>query len=132
MAPEILVGETPSVRSDVYSLAATLWTLLAGKPPAYHDHTNLSERVEGVTPELEETLREALELRPDRRLASISALARALGSPIGPSRGQSLALSVEGPEARQRLMEAITRTAAGVFAAIADSRWHPCAVPAGR
>lgn len=33
-APEVLFGTAaPSVRSDVYSLAATLWTLLAGHPP---------------------------------------------------------------------------------------------------
>ena len=32
MAPEIFVGEAVSPRSDVYSLAATMWTLLTGSP----------------------------------------------------------------------------------------------------
>ena len=32
-APEILDGRRPTERSDVYSLASTLWTLVAGGPP---------------------------------------------------------------------------------------------------
>jgi serine/threonine protein kinase len=32
-APEILEGENPSVASDVYSLASTLYTMLEGRPP---------------------------------------------------------------------------------------------------
>jgi hypothetical protein len=32
-APEVRAGRAPDERSDVYSLAATLWTLLAGNPP---------------------------------------------------------------------------------------------------
>ena len=39
MAPEVMVGEEVSARSDVYGLAATLWALLFGKPPAYDDPT---------------------------------------------------------------------------------------------
>ena len=31
MAPEILVGEEVSPRSDIYAIGATLWTLIAGK-----------------------------------------------------------------------------------------------------
>jgi eukaryotic-like serine/threonine-protein kinase len=121
MAPEMLVGEVPSPRCDVYGLAATIWALLTGKPPAYHERSGLMDRVAGATPELEETLREALELRPDRRLASAGALARALGSPLGVSAGKSLAVSVAGPETRQGLIEAIVRTAAGMFEAAAAS-----------
>ena len=121
MAPEILVGEGVSPRSDVYGLGATLWTLIVGKPPSYQDPTRLSERMEGVTPELEQTLRSALELHPERRLASAGAFARALGSPLGVSAGRSLAMSVSGPAQERGLLEAIVRTAAGVLEAAASS-----------
>ena len=122
MAPEVLVGESISPRSDVFGIAATLWTLLTGKPPAYDDRTPLAERVPGVTTALEETLRAGLALHPERRIASAQAFARALGSPLGPSAGASLALSVEGPQADGRtLIESFVRTAAGVFEAAAAS-----------
>ncbi|HEX6596758.1 MAG TPA: serine/threonine-protein kinase, partial [Acidimicrobiales bacterium] len=32
-APEVLAGEAPTVASDVYSLASTLFSLVAGRPP---------------------------------------------------------------------------------------------------
>ena len=35
MAPEVFAGGVVSPRSDVFGLAATLWTLLVGKPPVY-------------------------------------------------------------------------------------------------
>jgi tRNA A-37 threonylcarbamoyl transferase component Bud32 len=121
MAPEVLVGEAVSPRSDVYSTAATLWTLLLGKPPMYHDSTPLAASVPGVSEELEHSIRAGLELQPERRLASIDALARALGSPLARPAGQSLARSVAGPAAETSLLEAIVRTAAGVFDAAAAS-----------
>ena len=43
MAPEVFAGGTVSPRSDVFGLAATLWTLIAGKPPVYADPTKLAE-----------------------------------------------------------------------------------------
>jgi predicted Ser/Thr protein kinase len=121
MAPEILVGEAVSPRSDVYGVGATLWTLLCGKPPRYQDPTRLADRVKGVTPELEAALRRALELQPERRLASVAAFATALGSPLRLTGGESLALSVAGPSTKRALIEAIVRTAAGVFEAAAAS-----------
>jgi predicted Ser/Thr protein kinase len=122
MAPEVLVGESISPRSDVFGIAATLWTLLTGKPPAYDDRMHLAEQVRGVTTALEETVRAGLALHPERRIASAEAFARALGSPLGPSAGASLALSVEGPHADGRtLLESFVRTAAGVFEAAAAS-----------
>lgn len=121
MAPEVLVGEEISARSDVYGLAATVWALLAGKPPSYDDPTPLAETVDGVSPELERTLRAALQIRPERRLASVEALAAGLGTPLGPSEGRSLALSIERPAAPGELLEGIVRTTAGVFEAAAAS-----------
>jgi eukaryotic-like serine/threonine-protein kinase len=121
MAPEVLVGEAVSPRSDVYGLAATIWALLTGQPPGYHNHTSLTKLAPGVSPELEQTLRQALELRPERRVASVGALAAALGSPLGVSTGESLAVSLPQAATPRGLLEAIVRTAAGVFEAAAAS-----------
>ncbi len=121
MAPEVFAGGTVSPRSDVFGLAATIWTLLAGKPPVYAEPTKLCDIRPDVTPELERTIRAGLEMVPERRVASIAAFARALGAPLKVSRGRSLALSVERPDAPRDLMEAIVRTAAGVFEAAASS-----------
>jgi len=121
MAPEVLVGESVSPRSDVYGLAATIWASLAGRPPSYHEPDSLRKLVPDVTPELEETLRRALDPRPERRIASAEALATALGSPLGVATGSSLARSVVRPEQDPSLLESIVRTAAGIFEAAAVS-----------
>jgi serine/threonine protein kinase len=121
MAPEIFAGGSVSPRSDVFSLAATLWTLIAGKPPVYADATKLSDLAPEVSPELERTLAAGLEMIPERRVASVSAFAKALGGPLETSVGESLALSIERPDAPRNLMEGIVRTAAGVFEAAASS-----------
>jgi Protein kinase domain/GAF domain len=72
-------------------------------------------------PELEATLRAGLELDPERRIASVEAFAKALGSPLIGGQGVPLALSVERPDRSRTLMEQIVRTAAGVFDASACS-----------
>jgi len=122
MAPEVFAGGNVSPRSDVFSLAATLWTLLTGKPPVYGDPTPLSQVAPGASPELEQCLRSGLELLPERRIASAAAFASALGVPLAASRGESLALSaVDRPDIAPNLLEAIVKTAAGVFEAAACS-----------
>ena len=120
MAPEVLVGEGVSPRSDVYGLAATVWTLLSGSSPAYGNPQPLSETAPEASPELERALRRALDPRPDRRFASAGALATALGSPVEAARGESFAASLPGTD-RAGLLEAVVRTAAGVFDAAAAS-----------
>ena len=121
MAPEVLMGESVSPRSDVFGLAATLWTLLRGRPPSYDDPTPLAEEIEGVTPALEQTLRAGLSLHPERRIASAAAFAHALGAPLEATAGASLALSLEDESGGHDLMESFVRTAAGVFEAAAAS-----------
>ena len=118
MAPEVMVGESVTPRSDVYGLAATIWTLLAGTPPTYGNPDPLPN----VAPEFERALRRALDVRPERRFGSAAALAAALGSPVEALAGESLAASLAeaGPQ-RRRLLEAVVRTAAGVFEAAAVS-----------
>ena len=121
MAPEVFAGGTVSPRSDVFGLAATLWTLLTGKPPVYADPVKLTDIAPEASPELEATVRAGLEMVPERRVASVGAFAKALGSPLISATGESLALSVEQPDAPKALMEGIVRTAAGVFEAAACS-----------
>jgi hypothetical protein len=121
MAPEVFAGGTVSPRSDVFGMAATLWTLITGKPPVYAEPTQLTEVCAEVSPALERTIRAGLEMIPERRVASIGAFAKALGAPLKQARGRSLALSVDKPDAPRDMMEAIVRTAAGVFEAAASS-----------
>jgi eukaryotic-like serine/threonine-protein kinase len=121
MAPEVLVGEAVSPRSDVYGLAATVWTLISGRPPSYRDSSVLADEVESVTRPLERTLRRGLDPHPERRFGSAAAFAAALGSPLAAMEGESLAASAAGPEERRALVEGIVRTAAGVFEAAAAS-----------
>src|SRR5205085_10862429 len=97
MAPEVFAGDPVSPASDVYSVAATLWTLITGSPPAYGEGTSLTDAVAGATPELGEALRHALALDPAQRTRSAGELAEALGVPLSESRGASLALSLERP-----------------------------------
>ena len=121
MAPEVFAGDPPSPRSDVYSLAATVWNLLTGSPPVYGDDMPLSGTVPSVSPQLERALRSALEPRPERRVASAEELAASLGSPLGQRRGASLGISVDDPGVPRELLEAIVRTAAAVFEAASVS-----------
>lgn len=121
MAPEVFSRGAVSARSDVFSLAATLWTLLTGSPPEYGGRGSPSDTVEGVSPGLTAALRDALEVDPDSRTPSVPAFARALGSTLARSEGASLALSVERPAGPRTMLEAIVRTAAGVFDAASAS-----------
>ena len=121
MAPEVFAGGAVSARADVFGLAATMWTLITGQPPVYGDPTRLAEEFEGVTPELEQTLRAGLEILPERRVASVGAFANALGEKIASGEGASLALSIEKSAGPRNLIEAVVRAAAGVFEAAAAS-----------
>jgi putative methionine-R-sulfoxide reductase with GAF domain/predicted Ser/Thr protein kinase len=121
MAPEVFAGSGASPRSDVFGLAACLWTLLTGRPPVYGERQRLVDLVPDAGPELEETVRAGLELLPDRRIASAEAFARALGSPLVRAGGESLARSILAPSLPRQLIEAVVRTAAGVFEAAAAS-----------
>src|SRR3981081_4226749 len=105
MAPEIMAGGNVSPRTDVFSVAATLWTLIAGRPPVYADPTKLSSVNPEVMPELERTIAAGLEMIPERRVASVAAFAKALGAPLRTETGVSLAVSVGGPAGPRSPME---------------------------
>jgi hypothetical protein len=121
MAPEVFAGGSVSPRTDVFGIAATLWTLLAGRAPMYADGTKLSSTVPGVTAELERTICAGLEMIPERRVASVAAFAKALGAPLRTDTGVSLAVSLADTDAPRSLLEAVAHTAAGVFGAAAAS-----------
>jgi len=92
--PELLAPHpTGDVRSDVYSLAATVYSLLAGRTPfevpgARNGAADLVGRIEreplpvtgrgDVTPSLHAVLACAMEKLPDRRYPTAAAFARAL------------------------------------------------------
>lgn len=60
VAPEVIRGEAAEPRSDLYSLAATLWYLLVGTPPFSADHPG-----ELLEKHLNEPLPALGKLRPD-------------------------------------------------------------------
>ncbi|APC33513.1 hypothetical protein A9R04_01800 [Nocardiopsis dassonvillei] len=95
--PEALRGERPSEASDVYRLAATLWTLLSGHPPFSDGQRGIAdpfdhrERVLGARPpgspraDLPAALRAALDRAlakdPSERFPSAAEFAEALAAP---------------------------------------------------
>ncbi|MEA2150716.1 MAG: eukaryotic-like serine/threonine-protein kinase [Solirubrobacteraceae bacterium] len=125
MAPEIFAGGAVSERSDVFSLAATISTLLCGELPRYGDRRSLCDRVPEVTPELSDALRAGMEFMPERRIASINAFAKAIGRPLRGRAGSSFVRIVHTDEpevtAERSLIGAVVRTAAGIFDAAAAS-----------
>jgi Protein kinase domain len=96
-SPETFRGEEPTVLADVYSLAATLYALLAGRPPRFTAgskppslmtimmlHDKPVDDVPGTPPELMALLRAGLSADPARRPPSAAALRDALISPPRP------------------------------------------------
>lgn len=95
-SPEALLGEPLDARSDVYSLASTMWTLLAGHPPFAVDADEsldpdiYQERVlrapapavpvTGIPGWLQVSLRRAMAKQPEDRYPTAAAFADALRS----------------------------------------------------
>ena len=121
MAPEVFAGGTVSSASDIFSLAATLWTLMIGSPPRYGDVLKIEKVAPELPPELREALAGGLEMLPEMRISSAIAFAEAIGVPISDRGGMSLAQSLGRAPVHRRVIEAIVRTAAGMFEAAAAS-----------
>jgi Protein kinase domain/GAF domain len=121
MAPEVFAGGTVSAASDIFSLAATLWTLMVGSPPRYGDVLKIDKVAPMLPPELREALAGGLEMLPELRISSAPAFAEAIGVPISDRGGVSLAQSLGRAPVHRRVIEAIVRTAAGMFEAAACS-----------
>lgn len=96
MSPQQLMGEPTRVTDDIYSVGATLFDLLAGKPPFYQGDvieqlrsarpSSIAQRradlgIEGapVPREWEETIAACLEKEPDRRPRDAADVADRLG-----------------------------------------------------
>jgi hypothetical protein len=91
--PESFRGEEPTAAADIYSLAASLYMLLAGRPPRFPAgepspglatiavlHDRPVQDVPGAPPELMAILRQALAADPAQRPATAAALRDALGA----------------------------------------------------
>ncbi len=134
VAPEVLRGQRPDARSDVYGLASTIHTLLTGAPPFAGDRDEAvaavitrvlqapAPRLEGVPDDLADLLQRSLAKEPDDRPQSAKELGEALqavqaanGEPVTDLR---LARTASGPT---------SRTGAGTGAAAVA----PTATPGG-
>ena len=96
-------------------------TIAVGTPPRYGDVLKLGKLAPDLPPELHAALAGGLEMLPEQRISSAPAFAEAIGVPLTADRGHSLAQSLGRPSTRRRVMEAIVRTAAGMFEAAACS-----------
>jgi serine/threonine-protein kinase len=65
--PEVLAGNKPDKRSDVYALAALVYLLIAGKPARPGRAVNLSLENPDVPPAVDLVLTKALAANPDHR-----------------------------------------------------------------
>ncbi len=90
-APEQQIQEEVGVTADIYSLGATLYTLLTGKAPApalgreggLEEIRPAREVNPNVEPYLSVVAARAMSLRPDARYESAGAFAQALARPAG-------------------------------------------------
>jgi serine/threonine protein kinase len=99
--PESFQAAEPTVAADLYSLAATIYALMAGRPPRfpadgrqpgaaaiYFLHSQPVEDVPGVPPGMLAILRQCLAADPAQRLPSAAALRDNLAALLGlPDRG---------------------------------------------
>jgi serine/threonine protein kinase len=103
-APESFRGEAPTVLADVYSLAATLYALLAGRPPSFGAdgrvpslmtimalHDKPVDDVPGTPPEFMALLRRSLSPDPGARPQTAAAFRDALMTLPGPATAPSAA-----------------------------------------
>ncbi|MFV8753246.1 serine/threonine protein kinase [Nannocystaceae bacterium ST9] len=95
MPPELVRGDPPNERTDIYALGVLIWELVSGSPPFtglpvdvlhHHLHDPLPELVRGDAPvEIEACLRVALAKDPGERHAGVRELLEALRKLPAPS-----------------------------------------------
>jgi hypothetical protein len=99
--PESFRGDEPSAAADIYSMAATLYALLAGRPPHFpasgespgmwailERHGQPVEDIPGVPARLMDILQACLAADPAQRLPSAASLRDELAALLGPDRGR--------------------------------------------
>ncbi|MDX6286014.1 MAG: hypothetical protein QOG53_1499 [Frankiales bacterium] len=126
-APEMLSGARPSASTDVYSLASTIYALIAGRAPfaAEHEEETLAPvlmRIStapvpnfgdvDVPAEVFDVLAQAMSKNPRERPSTPADLGRLL----------SEAQTANGLPPTEMLIEGVERTPSGVFKAIKDDR----------
>jgi serine/threonine protein kinase len=100
--PESFRAEEPSPAADVYSMAATLYALMAGRPPRFPAsgespgmvtilalHGQQVEDIPGVPGRMMDILRACLAADPSRRLLSADSLRDELAALLGGERGRA-------------------------------------------
>lgn len=133
-APEIVEGASPSVQSDLYSLAATLYTTLAGRRPFFYldatgEKPTAAEQArrilieepsslvdDGVPPELDAVIRQAMAKEPAQRPASAADFARSLFEI-----GRRLGYGTSAP----RIADQGALSVPGVVAGPVAAEWDP-------
>jgi serine/threonine protein kinase len=111
-APESFRGEAPTALADIYALAATLYALLTGRPPAYGAdgrvpslmtimamHDKPVDDVPGVPPEFMALLRRGLAPDPAARPQTAAAFRDALLTLPGPATAPSTPSIAPAPQA---------------------------------
>jgi len=100
--PESFRAEEPAPAADVYSMAATLYALMAGRPPRFpasgespgmwailERHGQLVEDIPGVPARVMDILQACLAADPSQRLPSAAALRDELAALLGGRRGRA-------------------------------------------
>jgi serine/threonine protein kinase len=111
-APESFRGEAPTVRADIYALAATLYALLTGRPPTFGAdgrvpslmtimamHDKPVDDVPGTPPEFMALLRRSLAPDPGARPQTAAAFRDALLALPGPATAPSTPSIAPSPQA---------------------------------
>ncbi|MDY3551166.1 protein kinase [Gemmata sp. JC717] len=125
IAPEQAMSNAVDIRADIYSLGATLFALLAGRPP-FNGTTaqkllqhqvkpapNLSSVDKTFPPGLSEVVSKALAKRPADRYQTPAQLITALTPWLNPSGKLVAGLSSTGPSGGEQAMEAVAALVTG-------------------
>ena len=118
--PEILNGEAPNTAADIYGLGATLWALVAGRPPFQADETSANSIVAVMGRVAHEPPGDLRDRAPEW-VCRIIERAMAKDPAARFSTGQEMAAALEAGEAGQ--------TASQATVAVPPQGWAPTPTP---